>query len=71
MTSNLMLQVLLNGEPLDINYEQTISEFVDKQNFNGRFVIVINDEMVAKSRWQDVVIQGGERIDIVSPISGG
>ncbi|GLP99422.1 MAG: sulfur carrier protein ThiS [Pseudomonadota bacterium] len=71
MTSNLMLQVQLNGEPLDINHEQTVSEFVAKQGFSGRFVIVINDEMVAKSRWQDVVIQAGDRIDIVSPISGG
>jgi sulfur carrier protein len=66
-----MLQVQLNGELLDINHEQTVSEFIDKQEFNGRFLIVINDEMVAKSRWQDVVIQAGDRIDIVSPISGG
>jgi sulfur carrier protein len=66
-----MLQVQLNGELLDINHEQTVSEFIDKQDFNGRFVIVINDEMVAKSCWQDVVIQAGDRIDIVSPISGG
>ena len=71
MTSNLMLQVQLNGEPLDINHKQTVSEFVAKQDFNGRFVIIINDEMVAKSGWQDVVIQAGDRIDIVSPISGG
>jgi sulfur carrier protein len=66
-----MLQVQLNGELLDIHHEQTVLEFIDKQDFNGRFVIVINDEMVAKSCWQDVVIQAGDRIDIVSPISGG
>lgn len=71
MTSNLMLHIQLNGELTELSKEQTVSEFVNEQDFNGRFIIVINDELMPKSRWQDVVIHDGDRIDIMSPISGG
>lgn len=71
MTSNVIVQIQFNGELLDIDAEYTVAQFVEGQQVQGRFVIVINDELLPKSRWQDVVIHDGDRIDIVSPISGG
>jgi sulfur carrier protein len=71
MTSSEALDIQLNGEKTRLSCQLSLSEFIHQQDFGGRFVIVINDEMVPKSRWEKVMLHTGDRIDVVSPISGG
>lgn len=37
----------------------------------GRFVVVINDNIIAKSNYADYQLTTGDCIDVLSPISGG
>ncbi|MBN47743.1 MULTISPECIES: sulfur carrier protein ThiS [unclassified Methylophaga] len=37
----------------------------------GRFVVVINDNVIAKSAHPTYQLSEGDRIDVLSPISGG
>lgn len=70
MTSNQQ-QIQFNGETLAIEPSQTVSAFLEKQSVGGRFIVVINDEVVPKSNWDQHAIQAGDQIEIMSPISGG
>lgn len=70
MTSNQQ-QIQFNGEPLSIEQAQTVSAFLESQSVGGRFIVVINDEVVPKSNWDQHPIQAGDQIEIMSPISGG
>lgn len=68
MTSN---QIQFNGESLAIGQAQTVTSFLEQQQVTGRFIVVINDEVVPKSNWDEHAIQAGDQIEIMSPISGG
>ncbi|MED5510591.1 MAG: sulfur carrier protein ThiS [Pseudomonadota bacterium] len=70
MTSNQQ-QIQFNGQTLAIEPAQTVSAFLEKQSVGGRFIVVINDEVVPKSNWDQHAIQAGDQIEIMSPISGG
>lgn len=70
MTSNQQ-QVQFNGQTLAIEPSQTVSAFLESQSVAGRFIVVINDEVVPKSNWDQHAIQAGDQIEIMSPISGG
>lgn len=37
----------------------------------GRFVVLINDSIIAKSDYASYQLSTGDRIDVLSPISGG
>lgn len=71
MTSEQSQQVQLNGEAIAIEQSQTVADFLQQQQVGGRFVVVINEEVVPKSNWNDTLIQPGDRLEIMSPISGG
>lgn len=72
MTFNQQQWIQFNGEPVVIDSQQTVAGLIEQQNMAGnRFVVVINDEIVPKSRWADRQISDGDQIDIMSPISGG
>ncbi len=70
MTSNQQ-QIEFNGETLAIEPSQTVSAFLESHSVAGRFIVVINDEVVPKSNWDQHAIQAGDQIEIMSPISGG
>lgn len=70
MTSNPQL-IQFNGESVALENAQTVSGFLEQQQVTGRFIVVINDEVVPKSNWDEHVIQAGDQIEIMSPISGG
>lgn len=71
MTSEQSQQVQFNGEAVAIEQSQTVADFLQQQQVGGRFVVVINEEVVPKSNWDDTLIQPGDRLEIMSPISGG
>lgn len=70
MTSNPQL-IQFNGESVALENAQTVSGFLEQQQVTGRFIVVINDEVVPKSNWDEHAIQSGDQIEIMSPISGG
>jgi sulfur carrier protein len=72
MTFNQQQLIQFNGESVAIDANQTVADILQQQNVvNGRFVVVINDEVVPKSNWGDRHIAAGDQLEIMSPISGG
>jgi sulfur carrier protein len=64
-------QIQFNGESLAIDNGQTVSRLLEQQQVTGRFIVVINDEVVPKTHWDQHAVQPGDQVEIMSPISGG
>ncbi len=72
MTSNVMTTINFNGAELAIENGINVSQFLQLQEVvDGRFVVVINDEIVPKSEYDTAMISAGDELEIMSPITGG
>jgi sulfur carrier protein len=62
----------LNGEQQNMDSPFSVIALIEQQQMTGqRFLVVINDEVIPKSLWQQTDIQAGDKVDIMSPITGG
>ena len=71
MTSEQSQRVQFNGEAVAIRQNQTVADILQQQQVGGPVVVVINEEIVPKPNWNNTLIQPGDRLEIMSPISGG
>jgi sulfur carrier protein len=66
-----LIEISVNGEPSIIRKNMLVMDYLHHGKIEGRFLIVINDDMVPKSSYEHTQLNAGDRIDIMSPISGG
>lgn len=66
------MRVTANGEPFDLPGAQTVAEFVRGRGLDPRFVIVErNGEPLERSRYEEVRLEDGDRIELVRAVAGG
>lgn len=66
------MQITINDQALAITAGLNLAEILASQQLDqGCFVAVVNDTVVPKTTLEQVTIQDGDRIEILSPISGG
>ncbi len=66
------MKILVNGKIVQIQKEANLVDFI-KINFSSltSYAIALNGEFVPKSKYQDVNIKNGDKIEIVSAQPGG
>ncbi|MBC7604925.1 MAG: sulfur carrier protein ThiS [Ramlibacter sp.] len=66
------LEISLNGKPLatDATTLQTLLEACG-YDFKSAFACAINNAFVPRPQWPQRTLQSGDRIDVVTPITGG
>ncbi len=63
--------VKVNGELLPVD-GKTLSEYLETTSFDiRRIVIERNEEIVSKSAYNDVILQDGDIVEVVSFVGGG
>ncbi len=66
------LRVIVNGVEQEIAAGATVASYLDALGFVGRYVAVArNGEALERETFGDVVLQSGDRIEIVRPVGGG
>jgi len=72
MSSNVTTMINFNGDELAVENGMSIELFLAKQEIiDGRFVVVLNDEIVPKSAYKQATVSNGDVLEIMSPITGG
>jgi len=67
-----MLEIILNGQPVTIAEGTTIAALLASKNLNPRLVVVeINREILDRSRFEQVVLNSGDQVEIVKFLGGG
>jgi len=49
----------------------TLEDFVLQAKMNGRFLILVNNQIVIKTAYKTTLLKNGDRVDVMTPISGG
>ena len=66
----------INGDPIDMKNSEkdlyTILKIFSKNEIiEDSLAVAVNNELVIKSVWKDIIIKEGDRIEIVRPFFGG
>jgi thiamine biosynthesis protein ThiS len=66
------LQIEVNGEPRDVLASITIRELIHHLALAPeRLAIELNQEVVRRADWQQIVLKDGDRVEIVHFVGGG
>lgn len=66
------IDIVVNGELTNIKIGSTVATLLRGERIiTGRFLVVANDEVVSKSAYAETVLNAGDRVDIMSAITGG
>jgi len=66
------MQLLVNGDPLELPAGATVAELIEYLGLAGRRVAVeVNEDIVPRSRHAQRVLQEGDRVEVVHAIGGG
>ena len=67
-----MTGVVANGRAFDVEDGTTVSAFVRARGLDPRFVVVeLNGEPLERARYEDTVLRGGDRLELVRAVAGG
>ena len=66
------LQISLNGERMETD-ASTLQALLQARgyDFKSAFACAINSGFVPRPQWPERTLQDGDRIDVVTPITGG
>jgi len=72
MNDMTRLNISLNGEAIETD-AATLQTLLLARGYQlqGAFACAINNSFVPRPQWPERALQSGDRIDIVTPITGG
>lgn len=66
------IRILVNGAPREFAAAPTVSQFLDELQLTGqRLAVERNGEIVPRSRFADLRLAEGDRIEVVVAVGGG
>ena len=66
------LSVQVNGKPMSVAPQTSLTSFLERRNFHPRLVVVErNREIVAKSAYDSTLLQEGDLLEIAHFVGGG
>ena len=65
-------KIQLNGVPYEINYGTNLNELLNKLKIQkNKVAIEVNGEIVEKNKYQNLILNKGDKVEIVNFIGGG
>jgi sulfur carrier protein len=66
-----MIEITLNAEIIQIKPDTTLAEFLKEQDLSGSLGVAIDMEFIPKDKYEQIVLQQGNSIDVLAPVCGG
>ena len=67
-----MLRVTLNGQPAELDEATALDQaLVLWGHEGGKFAVAVNGDFIPRSQYDQFTLQGGESIEVLSPMQGG
>ena len=65
-------KIQLNGDPYEINDGTNLNELLNKLKIQkNKVAIEVNGEIVEKNKYQNLILNKGDQVEIVKFIGGG
>ena len=66
------MRITANGRELEVGQGTTLSEFIRSRDLDPRYVVVErNGQPVERTRYADLVLADGDRLELVRAVAGG
>ncbi len=66
------MKVRVNGEGIEVQEGTTLLDYLQQKGVNPQLVVVeYNREIVKRDTWHEVVLQEGDKIEILAFVGGG
>ncbi|MWL85991.1 MULTISPECIES: sulfur carrier protein ThiS [unclassified Cupriavidus] len=65
------MNILLNGQPLDLPDTATLADAVSAAAIAPPFAAAVNGEFVPRAAHAARTLSAGDKIDLVQPVTGG
>ena len=66
------MQILLNGETLELNPDATVQALINQQGLaERRLAIEVNQSLVPRSQFAASPLAEGDRVEIIHAVGGG
>lgn len=65
------MQVIVNGEPREVNAARVDALLAELDYEGTHFAIALNYDVVPKSQWAQTALKAGDEIEIITPRQGG
>jgi sulfur carrier protein len=66
------MRVVANGREFDVEGRPTVAEFIRLRELDPRYVVVErNGEALERSRYEEVRLAEGDRLELVRAVAGG
>ena len=65
-------KIQLNGDPFEINYGTNLNELLNTLKIQkNKVAIEVNGEIVEKNKYPNLILNKGDKVEIVQFIGGG
>ena len=65
------MEIFINGELEEIE-QSTISQLVEKKQLQvGSLVVELNRKIIKQTQWEEVHLQDGDKLELLSFVGGG
>ena len=65
-------KIQLNGDPYEINHGTNLNELLDKLKLQkNKVAIEVNGEIVERTKYQNLILNKNDKVEIVHFIGGG
>jgi sulfur carrier protein len=66
------MRITANGKPYEVAPNTTVASFIRERHLDPRFVVVEwNGEPLERSRYDEVRLTNGDRLELVRAVAGG
>jgi sulfur carrier protein len=66
------VEVTVNGKKMEAKAASSLSAFLRDNNFSlGKIVVEHNSKIIAAEKWQSIILQPQDRLEIVTFVGGG
>ena len=67
-----MITLIINGATRDLDAPMTVAQYLETLGLAGRYVAVArNGDVLERVAFPNVMLEHGDRIEIVRPVGGG
>jgi sulfur carrier protein len=68
-----MMQIKVNGEQKEISTEVSLLQLLDLLQLSAGqgLALAVNEQVVARSKWSDFVLNDGDQVIIIKATAGG
>jgi sulfur carrier protein len=68
------MHIRLNGKPLELDTSLSLAELLHKYGITpstGRVAIAFNERIAFREEWNSLIVEEGDRIEIIHAAQGG